>query len=222
MDELKPILGDDLYAQIMSKLGSKKLQWVNNDLVDKKDYIPKTVWAVDKQKLKDELEERSNDMADLKQQLKDAASDPKKLSDLQQKMNDNDTRYKDKEKTAKAEMVTVKKNFAIELALKGAQCINSELLVSKVNHEHVADIHGDGKYVVNEAVIDGLKEKYKNLFGEVLPHGDASRHDDKNNQLRNGDLPKLKASHAEALKKGDTLGSVRLQRLITEAEKKGT
>ena len=220
MDELKPILGDDLYAQVMSKLGSKKLQWVNNDLVDKKDWIPKDVHLQETKKLKEELEGRSEDMTKLKEQLSEAEKDPEKLAGLQRTISDNDTKYKDKDKTAKAEMVTVKKNFAIELALKDAKCVHSELLVPKVNHESVVEI--DGKYVVPEAVIDGLKEKYKETFGEVLPHGDPARPNDPSNPARNGDLEKLKASMTEALKKGDTLGSVKLRRLITESEHKGT
>jgi len=218
MDDLKELLGEELYKQVAEKLGSKKVIFDTGDLVDKKDWIPKAVYNEDKQKLRTQLEERTTDLEKYKTQLSEAEGQPEKIAEIQKKMIENEAKYKERDTTAKAELIEANKKFAIELSLKDEGCVHSELLVSKVSLDSVVEV--DGKWVVPQAAIDGLKEKYKENFGKIVPKGDPSPGDPDPKSPKQLNLTELRNGYNEASKKGDSLAAVKFRRLITEAEKK--
>lgn len=218
MDELKELLGEELFKQIKEKLNGKKLLLDDGNMVDKKDWIPRSVYNEDKNKLRAQLEERTTDIEALKTQLADSNGQPEKLAEIQRQMTDNESKYKERDKSAKLELVETQKRFAIELALKDASCMHSELLVSKVSLDSVAEV--EGKWVVHAAAIDGLKEKYKENFGTFTPHGEPSPPNDPPKPPDKLKVAELEKRHREAQEKGDTLGAVRLQRMLTEAKAK--
>lgn len=219
MDDLKALFGDDLWAQIKEKLNGKKLILDDGNMVDKKDWIPRAVYNEDKNKLRAQLEERTTDIEDLKSKLADSNGHPEKLAEIQSKMNENETKYKERDRAARVELTETGKRFAIELALKDAACKHSELLVSKVSLDSVVLVND--KWVVATAAIDGLIEKYKENFGTLTPHGEPSPTNEPPSQS-SGKLKvaELEKKHQEAQDKGDTLGAVTLRRLITEAKAK--
>ena len=218
MDDLKDLLGDELYTQVKAKLNGQKIIFDTGDLVPKRDWIPKTVFAEKEQRWKEQLEERTTEMTSVKEQLKAAEGQPEKLAEIQKKMTETETRFKEKDKLNKTELEKALKGHAVELALKDAQCLHSELLVSKVSFDSVVEI--DGKMVVPEAVILALKEKYKENFGKTVVQGDPSHPDpDPDPENRSSkNLTELNKQLAIAHEKPDVLATVKLKRMITEIE----
>ena len=216
MDELEKLLGEELHTQVTAKLNGQRLILDTGDLVSKKDFIPKTVFAEKEQKWKEQLEERTTDLKSAQEQLKAAEGQPEKLATLQEKMAETEVRYKEKDETNKAELEKALKMHAVELALKDADCIHSSLLVPKVDLSSVVLL--EGKYIVPEAIITGLKEKFKENFGAITPHGEPSPADPNNPSPKQTNLADLQKGLKDATDKGDSLASVRYRRLITEAE----
>ncbi len=217
MKELLELLGEEMYTQVMAKMNGHKLIIDTGDLVPKKDWIPKTVMAEKETKWKEQLEERTTEMSSVQEKLKAAEGQPEKLAEIQKLMVENEAKFKENDKRNKSELDKALKTHAVELTLKDADCMHSDLLVPKVDLSSVVLI--DGKYVVPEAVVTGLKEKYKENFGKITPHGDPSPKDPDNPSPKQANLVELNKSLKDAMDKGDSNGAVAFRRLITEAEK---
>jgi len=215
--EVQELLGEELYTQVKAKLNGHKLIIDTGDLVSKKDWVPKTVMAEKEQKHKEQLEERTASLTSVQEQLKAAEGSPEKVAEIQKKMVETEAKFKEKDKASKAELEKISKVHAIELTLKDADCLHSELLVPKVPLESVVLV--DGRYVVSDATITGLKEKFKENFGKITPHSTPSPTDPQTPSPKQANLVDLNKSLKDALDKGDSLGAVRYRRLVTEAEK---
>lgn len=77
LNKIKELLGEDLTKQVNEKLGDYRIN------VGEEKLIPKTVFDADKTKLKEQLEERDKQLADLKKANKDSEELVAKITELE-------------------------------------------------------------------------------------------------------------------------------------------
>ena len=167
MDELKKILGDEKYAQLTEILGDTKVIVDNGEYVPKQDYIPRAVFN-EKLKEKDTahaeaLAERDKQLAELSKKAQgneDMTAEIEKLKSLNEQTA--------QETAAKLEAQEI--DHMVELALRDAMCIDSELFSSKIDRSKIKGVADPDmrKKIVSEQVT-ALKEneKFKPFFGEI-------------------------------------------------------
>lgn len=178
MKELKALLGEELYNQVIEKLGDTKL------VVDDGSLIPK--YRLDeviqqRKALQDQVAKYEKDLTDLKKLASGNEELTKQISALQEQ---------NKALTEKnnAELVKIQKSFALKEALLSAGVTDQdsrELLINRFDLEKL-ELDDSGKLKNADELIKPFKEHpvLKNLFGtpQVLrganPHINNSNNPD--------------------------------------------
>lgn len=151
--DLKQLLGEELYNQVTSKLGDKKI------MVDDGNFIPKARFD----KVNDQKKE-------LETQLKTSSET---IETLKKNNSDNETLQStigEHEKTIeKLKKEAEDKDFSYSLrdALKEAGCIDSKALEVYLTKENLK--LEDGKIVGLEEQLNSLKESKTYLFKDTIP-----------------------------------------------------
>lgn len=171
--DLKEILGDELYNQLIAKLGDKKIAVVSDG-----SWIPKDKFNElndEKKALKETADQLRVDIADMKTKAKGNDDLTKQIEGLQNQLLQNETKIKD-----------LRTSAAIERELIKANAKFPELLVGKFDRSKV-EVLDDGTVKGLDDQMKTVKESYKDLFGETRiagtppGKGDPPNPDTKNN-----------------------------------------
>lgn len=151
--DLKELLGEELYTQVMEKIGDNKI-----DIVSNGNWIPKQ-----------KFDDLNTTVKDLKQQLKDRDT---QLEDLKAKATGNDElKAQIEELQAKNQQIQEEYetkiqqqqfDFALESALRDAKAKNPKAVKALLNTEAIKLV--DGQLVGLEEQIKSLKETDDYLF----------------------------------------------------------
>lgn len=153
MEELKKLLGEDLFNQVIEALGDKKL------LIDDGSFIPKARFDQvndEKKELKKMIDERNQQLEGLKAQVKDSEELTKQIEDLQKQNEQTKSDYEQK-------LEGQKFDFAVEQALSKSEAKNVKAVKALLDLESVK-MDGDKLLGLEDQVKD-LKEKEPYLFG---------------------------------------------------------
>ncbi|NFL75524.1 scaffolding protein [Clostridium sporogenes] len=142
--DLKEILGEELYNQVMQKVGDNKIDVVNDG-----NWIPKDKFNT----LNEQLKTANTTIGDLKKNNTDN-------EELQTKVTDYETKVKDYEK----KIQDMQFNYALEGALKGANVRNTKAVKALLNLEGVK-LDGENVLGLSEQ-IEALKKSDSYLFAE--------------------------------------------------------
>lgn len=172
---LKELLGEELYKQVMAKAGDKKL------MIDDGKMIPKSRFDdvnIQKNELKDQVDNLNKTLTDSSkdlEKLKLAAgtSDElkKQLEDYQKKVKTTQTKFGEtltaKEKEWKEKEVNNRKAFTLreKLLMEHADPKYIDLLMKEVDLKNVTETD-DGKLMGVDDVVKGVKTNYEKLFGK--------------------------------------------------------
>lgn len=175
MDELKKLLGDELFSQMTAKLGDKELYLHNKGekvivddgtLVKKDGMIPKERF--------DEVNNAKKDYADQVAKLsteieglKKVSGDKDKLKDQLDKITADFTTLKTE---SEAKEKTLAKKFVLRDHLRDAGAKHVDLLEAKFDLSKI-EVGDDGKIKDFENVVKPIKETYSELFGDTRRQG---------------------------------------------------
>jgi hypothetical protein len=158
--DLKELLGEELYNQVIEKAGDKKLAIVNDG-----NWFPK-----------DKFDDKNNEVKDLKQQLKDRDAQLEDLSkkatgneDLLKQINDLQESNKQTALDYQAKLDKQAFDFSLEKALADAKAKNPKAVKALLNTE-VIKLDGD-KLLGLEEQLKALQESDGYLFGSGEPAG---------------------------------------------------
>lgn len=155
--DLKELLGEELYAQLMTKLGDKhKVAVVSDGNWFPKDKFNEINEA--KKQLETDMKARDKQL----DQLKKDAGDSKELQDKITLLEDANKKTSE-DYEAKIKDISV--SSAIEKALVGANAKFPDLLMGKIDKTKI-EVLQDGTVKGLEDQLKPLKESYKDLFGE--------------------------------------------------------
>lgn len=154
--DLKELLGEELYNQIMAKVGDKKLAVVNDGNWFPKEKFDEVNTA--KKQAEADLKERDTQLVDLKK----STGDNKALQDqITQLQTDNKTASEKYE----AEVKALKINTALKLALAGDT--HDPDLVASLLHKEKIEINEDGTIKAGfDDQVKALRESKAFLFVE--------------------------------------------------------
>lgn len=156
MEELKKLLGEELFKQVEEKLGDKKI-----DIVSDGQWIPKQKFDdVNKEKngYKEQIETLNTELG----KLKKAADDNK---DIQEKIEKLEKEIGEKETAMEA----LRKSGAIKLEVLKANPKDINDILPHID-ENIIKINDDGITGLQEQ-IDRLKKDKEYLFNETEPAG---------------------------------------------------
>ncbi|MEC1428862.1 phage scaffolding protein [Bacillus sonorensis] len=156
---LKELLGEDLYTQVMEKAGDKKIIVTNDG-----SWIPKSEFNElneAKKELKRQLQERDEQLEDLRKRTKDNEELHSKIKELQ---DANEQAAADYE----AKIQQQQKDFAIERALRDAKARNPKAVKALLDLESVK-LDGD-KLLGLDDQLKAIQESDKYLFGDENPY----------------------------------------------------
>ena len=156
MDELKKMLGEELFKQVKEKLGDKKI-----DIVSDGQWIPKQKFD-DVNKEKNEYKRQIENLNAELGNLKKAADDNK---DIQEKIEKLEKEIGEKETAMEA----LRKSGAIKLEVLKANPKDINDILPHID-ENIIKINDDGITGLQEQ-IDKLKKDKEYLFNEVEPAG---------------------------------------------------
>lgn len=179
MDDVKKLLGDDLYNQVAEKIGDKKIALYSKGeaaFIHKEDetpivtnngsWIPKDKFQskIDEIKtLKQEADDLKGELAELKKTAGNSQELQAKITDLENKLTANDQESK------KRETATLKK-FALKDALRDNGAKYPDLLVKEFNLDEI-ELDEKGKIKDLEGKLKPVKENFADVFGEVVVTG---------------------------------------------------
>ncbi|WP_129600458.1 phage scaffolding protein [Anaerophilus nitritogenes] len=153
--DLKELLGEELFQQVSEKLGDKKI-----DIVNDGNWIPKDKFNSTNEQLKElkkQLDERDEQLKELKAKAAGNEELTSKIAELE-KLNDQ-TKQEYETKIA-----AIKKDTAIELALKDQQAKNIKAVKALLDLDKVS-VDGDNLIGLKEQ-LESLKESDSYLFGK--------------------------------------------------------
>jgi predicted nuclease with TOPRIM domain len=139
--DLKELLGEELYNQVMAKIGDKKIAVVSDG-----NWIPKDKF--------NELLEDKKALKEMKEQAKGNDELTMQITALETQLQENETKINDLRTTA-----------AIERELLKANAKFPDLLLGKFDKSKV-EVLEDGTVRGLDDQIKTVKESYKDLFGE--------------------------------------------------------
>ncbi|AWB31531.1 phage scaffolding protein [Clostridium botulinum] len=142
--DLKELLGEELYNQVIQKVGDNRI-----DIVSNGNWIPKDKFDA----LDEQLKNANTTITDLKKSNKDN-------EELQTKVINYETKVKDYEK----KIQDMQFNYALEGALKGANVRNTKAVKALLNLEGVK-LDGENVLGLSEQ-IEALKKSDSYLFAE--------------------------------------------------------
>ena len=152
MEKLKELIGEELYTQVVAKLGDKKL------FVGEGEFIPKS--RLDEKiaevaKAKEQLADRDKQLSDIGEKAKGNEELTKQLAEIKALNESEKLEYENK-------LSQAKRNYAIDSALKGAGAKNTKALMALLDQEQIK-IEED-KVVGIEEQLTKLKESDSYLF----------------------------------------------------------
>jgi predicted nuclease with TOPRIM domain len=171
--DLKELLGEELYNQVMAKLGEKKIAVVSDG-----NWIPKDKFNElndEKKALKEISDQLRTDLKEMKEKAKGNEDLTKQITALEAQLQENEDKIKD-----------LRTSAAIERELLKANAKFPDLLVGKFDKSKV-EVLEDGTVKGLEDQLKTIKESYKDLFGETKiagtppGKGDPPNPDTKNN-----------------------------------------
>lgn len=150
---LQEKLGQELYDQVIEKLGDEKIAIVSDG-----SYIPKQKFD-DKndevKQLKQQLADRDNDLESLRKKAKDNEELQQEIDDLKQQYDDTKKEYEDKIKQQTF-------NYELEKALRNAKVRDPKDVVGQLDKDRLK-LDGD-KILGLDEQINHLKENKEYLF----------------------------------------------------------
>lgn len=155
--DLKELLGEESYNQLITKLGDKKIAVVSDG-----NWIPKEKFDQvnsDKKEYKKQVDNLNTELDKLQDQLKDNQGAQDKIKELQGKI----------ESSEKA-MTKVRKDTAIDIALTKAKSKNIKAVKSNLDLEKI-ELNEDGYIKGLDDQLTKLKESDSYLFEEETPPG---------------------------------------------------
>jgi hypothetical protein len=156
--DLKELLGEELYAQVMEKAGDKNKLAIVSDGT----WFPKAKFdeVNDQKKLyKEQADGFSKSLEDMKKSAVGNEALTQQLEDMKKQIGEKDAQMKD---------VTLTGH--IDRALIQAKAKHTDLLLSKIDKSKVV-IGEDGKLTGLDDQIATLQTSYKELFGETVVAG---------------------------------------------------
>lgn len=157
---LKELLGEELFNQVSEKLGDNKI-----DIVSNGNWIPKSKFDEvnqEKKELKTQLEQRDNQLKELKIKAIGNEELTTKIAELESLNNQTKEEYETK-------IATLRKETSIELYLKDQQARNIKAVKALLDLDKVS-IDGDNLIGLEEQ-LKSLKESDSYLFGEDTIRG---------------------------------------------------
>ncbi|OSB16700.1 scaffolding protein [Clostridium sporogenes] len=142
--DLKELLEEELYKQVIQKVGDNKIDVVNNG-----NWIPKDKFNT----LNDQLKTANATITDLKKSNKDNG-------ELQTRVTDYESKVKDYEK----KIQDMQFNYALEGALKSANVRNTKAVKALLNLEGIK-LDGESLIGLNEQ-IEEIRKSDSYLFSE--------------------------------------------------------
>lgn len=162
--DLRELLGEELYNQVIAKLGDKKIAVVSDG-----NWIPKDKFNElnnEKNTLKETADQLRADLKEMKEKAKGNDALTSQITALETQLQENETKIKD-----------VRTSAAIERELLKANAKFPDLLVGKFDKSKV-EVLEDGTVKGLEDQLKVIKESYKDLFGETQIAGTPPRKGD--------------------------------------------
>jgi len=156
MDELKVLLGDELFKQVSEKLGDKKLIFDDGKMIPKYRFDEVNSSLKETKESKDNLEK---EISKIKRDFKDTEGLTQKIESLQEDLKTQKIQSELKEKQ------TLKK-IALKDALNASGAKHPELLEAKFELDKI-ELDTYGKIIDFDKIAEPIKLEYKDLFGEV-------------------------------------------------------
>lgn len=167
MAKLKEIIGEELYNKLSD---DKKKEFENQDLRDVSEgkFVNKERFEQVNKQAKDykkQVEERDQQITDLKDEFKDAKGLKEKVEQLE---SDNKKQKEEYEK----QINDMNFNNALKAALAPYKCKDTDYLMSKINKDSIK-LNEDGTIIGLKEQIEPFKKEHGYLF-EVEPKGTGS------------------------------------------------
>lgn len=175
MDELKKLLGDDLFSQVSAKLGDtelfahkkgEKVLIDDGTLIKKDGMIPKERF--------DEVNNSKKEYADQVAKLSTEIEGLKKVSGDKDKMKEQldkiTTDFTNLKTESEAKEKSLAKKFVLRDHLRDAGAKHVDLLEGKFDLSKI-EVDESGKIKDFENVLKPIKESYTELFGETQRKG---------------------------------------------------
>lgn len=154
--DLKEILGEELYNQVITKVGDKKIAIVSDGNWIPKDKFNEVNEA--KKQLESDLKDRDKQLKDLGEKAKGNEELSKQIAELQETNKKTAGEYE-----AKLKDITI--NSAIQAKLTDTKY--SDLLTGKFDRTKLS-VAADGTVVGIDEQLAVIKETYKDLFTPVV------------------------------------------------------
>lgn len=202
--DIKEILGEELYAQVVDKLGDKKV------MLNDGNYIPKA-----------KFDEKNEELKATKSKLDEVQSNLQKLGESTQEAEQFKTElgkikeeYEHFKNESEGRLLGYKKRQAVEKALmrENANPETIDLLLTQFNLESI-QLDQSENIVDWQQHINPIKESRKTLFASESFAGDKPQTGNKPLEQNS-----LKTAYQDALKSGDRLGAIKIKQ---EAHKQG-
>ena len=164
MEELKKLLGEELYKQVMEALGDKEL------IVNDGNYIPKSRFDEvnnDRNSLKEQIKERDKQLEDLKKQAKDSEELQNQIKDLQTQNDETQKQYEQRIKEQKFD-------HALEQALMKEQAKNVRAAKALLDKEKIS-LDDNGNVIGLDEQLKAVKESDPYLFGPTLKGSEPNK-----------------------------------------------
>jgi hypothetical protein len=204
MDWLKELLGEELYNQVLPKLGDTKI--LKND----GSYIPVQKFNDKNEELKiikAQLKDHENKSKDVEALLKDNDSLKEKYNNLNSKYN-TDLEAKNKE------ISSIVKKSVLSKKLKESGAVYEDLILKALDLDK---IEIDGENVKNFNV-DDVKKQYPGMFAETSTQGNVNPGASLNNNLGGTQKQKLIQQYNEFEKAGNFSAMLQIQDQIRKLE----
>lgn len=150
-DFLKPVLGDDLFAQVEDKLNGSGLNIIN---LSDGSYIPKSKFDDERNKIK----ALNTNIADLTRQLNDAQEKANKADTMQATIDNLNKTIADKD----ASIANTAKQYRIKDALREMKAKNVDIVMSQLKMDKIGE--KDGQLTGLTEQVDALRKSYAYLF----------------------------------------------------------
>lgn len=151
--DLKELLGEDLYSQVTTKLGDKKI------IIDDGNLIPKSKFDQvneDKKVYKKQAEKLQTDLEDISKKAGEVEGLNTVITELKETLEAKDKEIADREF-----------NYSLDSALKDAKCKNTKALKALLDMDSIK--YQDGKLDGLENQLNSLKESDSYLFDIEMP-----------------------------------------------------
>jgi len=205
MEWLKNLLGEDLYNQVLPKIGDKKI------IINDGSYIPIAKFNEvneEKKLLKGQVEDYKKQNIDTEKLLNEHTDLKNSYQELSTKHN-NEIQLKEKE----IKDIT-KKSFALRM-LKDEGAVYEDLILKALDFD---SIELDGENLKNFDIKD-IRAKYPSMFTEKVTTGNVNPNSQNNqNNLGGSQKEKLIQQYNEFEKAGNFVGMLQISEAIKKIE----